>query len=67
LIFFFKGSGKLEEWVPLEVEGTETPKLRIAHRMTTLQSEGTRKRNRTALTDYAWCSGDQVDVWDQDW
>ncbi|XP_076961020.1 protein SWOLLEN 1-like [Bidens hawaiensis] len=60
------GSGKLKEWVPLEVEGTEPPRLRIAHHMTTMWSEGTRKRNRTEFTDYAWCSGDRIDVWVQD-
>ncbi|KAK9059229.1 hypothetical protein SSX86_021848 [Deinandra increscens subsp. villosa] len=60
------GSGKLKEWVPLEVEGTEPPRIRIAHHMTTMRSEGTRKRGRTTLTDYTWCSGDRVDVWVQD-
>ncbi|XP_076953149.1 protein SWOLLEN 1-like isoform X1 [Bidens hawaiensis] len=60
------GSGKLQEWVPLEAEGTESPKIRIAHPITTIQSEGTKKRGRTTLTDYAWCSGDRVDVWVQD-
>ncbi|XP_076886811.1 protein SWOLLEN 1-like [Bidens hawaiensis] len=61
-----EGSGKLKEWVPLEAEGTEPPRLRIAHHLTTMRSEGNRKRNRTAFTDYAWCSGDRVDVWVQD-
>ncbi|KAI3828893.1 hypothetical protein L1987_03004 [Smallanthus sonchifolius] len=61
-----EGSRKLKEWVPLEVEGIEIPRLRIAHPMTTMRPEGTRKRNRTALTDYAWSSGDRVDVWVQD-
>ncbi|KAJ0945501.1 putative transcription factor interactor and regulator C3H-WRC/GRF family [Helianthus annuus] len=60
------GSGKLTEWVALEGEGTEPPRIRIAHPMTTMRSEGTRKRGRTTLTDYGWCSGDRVDVWVQD-
>ncbi|KAI3756524.1 hypothetical protein L1987_56345 [Smallanthus sonchifolius] len=60
------GSGKLKEWVPLEVEGAEPPRIRIAHPMTTMTSEGTRKRGRTTLTDYTWCSGDRVDVWVKD-
>ncbi|XP_071727710.1 uncharacterized protein [Rutidosis leptorrhynchoides] len=60
------GSGKLEQWVPLEVEGTEAPRIRIAHRLNTMQFEGTRKRGRTALIDNAWCSGDRVDVWVHD-
>ncbi|KAI7730219.1 hypothetical protein M8C21_023056 [Ambrosia artemisiifolia] len=57
------GSGKLKEWVALEGEGTEPPRIRIAHPMTTMRSEGTRKRGRTTLTDYAWYNGDRVDVW----
>lgn len=61
-----EGSEKLKEWVPLEVEGTEAPRIRIAHPMTSMRSEGTRKRGRTALTDYSWSGGDQVDVWVQD-
>lgn len=61
-----EGSGKLMEWVPLEVEGTEAPRIRIAHPLTTMRFEGSRKRGRTVFSDYAWCSGDQVDVWVQD-
>nr|XP_043629574.1 mucin-17 isoform X2 [Erigeron canadensis] len=60
------GSGTLKEWVPLEAEASEAPRIRIAHPMTTLRVERTRKRGRTAITDYAWCSGDRVDVWLQD-
>ncbi|XP_071690052.1 uncharacterized protein [Rutidosis leptorrhynchoides] len=60
------GSGKLQEWVPLEVEGTKAPRIRIAHRMTTMHFDGTRKRGRTALSDNTWCSGDRVDVWVHD-
>ncbi|KAI3689696.1 hypothetical protein L2E82_47662 [Cichorium intybus] len=61
-----EGSGKLKEWVPLKVEGTEAPKIRIAHPMTIMRFEGNRKRGRTVFTDYSWCSGDHVDVWVQD-
>ncbi|KAI3689695.1 hypothetical protein L2E82_47661 [Cichorium intybus] len=61
-----EGSGKLKEWVPLEVEGMEAPKIRIAHPMTIMRFEGNRKRGRTVFTDYSWCSGDHVDVWVQD-
>ncbi|KAK1435929.1 hypothetical protein QVD17_01702 [Tagetes erecta] len=56
-----EGSGKLTEWLPLEVEGGEAPKIRLAHPVTTMQ--GTRKRRRTAATDFMWSSGDRVDVW----
>ncbi|KAL8196187.1 hypothetical protein R6Q57_025187 [Mikania cordata] len=59
-------SGKYKEWVPLEAKGTEPPRIRIAHPMTTMRSEGARKRGRATLTDNTWCSGDQVDVWVQD-
>ncbi|XP_071726389.1 protein SWOLLEN 1-like isoform X2 [Rutidosis leptorrhynchoides] len=54
------------EWVPLEVHGTEVPKIRMAHPMTTMLFEGTRKRRRTSSTDFAWSTGDRVDVWIQD-
>ncbi|XP_024996031.1 uncharacterized protein LOC112529161 isoform X2 [Cynara cardunculus var. scolymus] len=58
--------GQLKEWVALEVESTEAPRIRIAHPMTKMQFERTRKRSRKAFSDYAWCSGDRVDVWVQD-
>ncbi|KAI3687222.1 hypothetical protein L1987_80916 [Smallanthus sonchifolius] len=58
-----EGSGKFTEWLPLQVEGSEVPKIRLAHPVTTMQ--GTRKRRRTAATDFMWSSGDRVDVWIQ--
>ncbi|KAK9079964.1 hypothetical protein SSX86_001639 [Deinandra increscens subsp. villosa] len=58
-----EGSGKFKEWLPLEVEASEIPKIRLAHPVTTMQ--GTRKRSRTAATDFMWSSGDRVDVWIQ--
>ncbi|XP_022017922.1 uncharacterized protein LOC110917784 isoform X2 [Helianthus annuus] len=58
-----EGSGKLKEWLALEVEGSEVPKIRLAHPVTSMQ--GTRKRRRTAATDFMWSSGDRVDVWIQ--
>ncbi|XP_024984960.1 uncharacterized protein LOC112520708 isoform X2 [Cynara cardunculus var. scolymus] len=58
--------GHLKEWVPLEIKGTEVPKIRVAHPVTTMRLEGTRKRGRTAATDFVWSSGDRVDVWIQD-
>lgn len=60
----FEESEKLKEWVALEFE---VPRIRIAHPMTTMRFEGTRKRRRTAVTDYAWSNGDRADVWMQDW
>ncbi|KAI3727454.1 hypothetical protein L6452_16068 [Arctium lappa] len=61
-----EGSEKLKEWVPLEVEGNKIPRVRIAHPMTLMGFEGTRKRRRTAVTDYSWSNGDRVDVRMQD-
>lgn len=58
---------QLEEWVSLEDKGNRGPRIRIAHPMTSMHSEGTRKRRRVALTDYAWSVGDKVDAWIEDW
>ncbi|KAM7494072.1 hypothetical protein LguiB_028681 [Lonicera macranthoides] len=57
---------QLEEWVSLEDKGSRAPRIRIAHPMTSMHSEGTRKRRRVALTDYAWSVGDKVDAWIED-
>lgn len=56
--------GKLKEWVPLEVEGSGVPKIRVAHHPMGLK--GTKKRRRTSATDFLWSTGDRVDVWMQD-
>ncbi|XP_058225361.1 uncharacterized protein LOC131334393 isoform X2 [Rhododendron vialii] len=61
-----EGSGKLREWVALEGEANNAPRIRIAHHITALQFEGTRKRRRAAMGDYQWSVGDRVDVWMQD-
>lgn len=55
--------GKLKEWVALEGDGTKVPRIRIAHPMTTMKFEGTRKRRRGAVIDYSWSVGDRVDAW----
>ncbi|CBI37358.3 unnamed protein product, partial [Vitis vinifera] len=60
-----EGSGQLKEWVALESEGDKPPRIRFAHPMTAIQFEGTRKRRRAAIGDYAWSVGDRVDVWVQ--
>ncbi|GJT97362.1 agenet domain-containing protein [Tanacetum coccineum] len=57
-------AGQYKEWVPLEVDNTQAPRIRIAHPLTTMRPEGTRKRGRTALAD-SYFSGDRVDVWVQ--
>ncbi|XP_021682092.2 uncharacterized protein LOC110666046 isoform X3 [Hevea brasiliensis] len=61
-----EGSEKLKEWVPLEGEGDEAPKMRVARPHTAMPFEGTRKRRRAAMGDYDWSIGDRVDAWIQD-
>ncbi|KAL3499613.1 hypothetical protein ACH5RR_038706 [Cinchona calisaya] len=58
-----EGSGKLKEWIPLEAEGNKQPRIRLAHPMTSIKFEGTRKRRRAAVRDYAWSLNDRVDAW----
>ncbi|KAL6979753.1 hypothetical protein U1Q18_021408 [Sarracenia purpurea var. burkii] len=61
-----EGSGQLREWVALEGEANDAPRVRIAHPMTTMRLEGTRKRRRAAMGDYVWSVGDRVDIWMQE-
>jgi len=56
----------LKEWVSLESDGDKPPRTRIARPLTALQNEGTRKRRRAAMGDYAWSVGDRVDAWLQE-
>ncbi|XP_068467898.1 uncharacterized protein [Phaseolus vulgaris] len=58
--------GPLKEWVSLEFDGDKHPRTRIARPLTALQYEGTRKRRRAAMGDYAWSVGDRVDAWLQE-
>ncbi|XP_058778194.1 uncharacterized protein LOC131652367 isoform X2 [Vicia villosa] len=58
--------GPLKEWVSLEREGDKPPRIRTARPLTSLQPEGTRKRRRAAMGDYAWSLGDRVDAWIQE-
>ncbi|KAL3647299.1 hypothetical protein CASFOL_008267 [Castilleja foliolosa] len=60
------GSEQLKEWISIEANDDETPKVRIPHPMTAVQLEGTRKRRRAAAKDYTWSVGDKVDAWVQD-
>ncbi|KAL3645327.1 hypothetical protein CASFOL_010507 [Castilleja foliolosa] len=60
------GSEQLKEWISIEANDAEAPKVRIPHPMTALQLEGTRKRRRAAAKDYTWSVGDKVDAWLQD-
>ncbi|EPS66791.1 hypothetical protein M569_07984, partial [Genlisea aurea] len=60
-------SEQLKEWVSLEAK-VETgdafiPRARIPHRMTSVNFERTRKRQRDATKDYNWSVGDKVDAW----
>lgn len=60
------GSEKLKEWISLEGEGNKAPRIRIAHPVTAMKFEGTRKRRREAMGNYVWSIGDQVDAWMHD-
>lgn len=62
----FIGAGPLKEWVSLEHDGDKPPRIRTARPLTSLQHEGTRKRRRAAMGDYAWSVGDRVDAWVQE-
>ncbi|KAK7406270.1 hypothetical protein VNO78_07893 [Psophocarpus tetragonolobus] len=57
-----EGAGPLKEWVSLECDGDKPPRIRAARPLTALQYEGTRKRRRAAMGDYAWSVGDRVDA-----
>jgi hypothetical protein len=59
-------TGPLKEWVSLECEGDKPPRVRTARPLSGLQHEGTRKRRRAAMGDYAWSVGDRVDAWIQE-
>ncbi|XP_058104430.1 uncharacterized protein LOC131248260 isoform X2 [Magnolia sinica] len=61
-----EGPDHLKEWIPLEGGGDKAPRIRIAHPMTAVKFEGTRKRRRAAIGNYAWSVGDRVDAWMQD-
>ncbi|KAH1157371.1 hypothetical protein AAZX31_11G033300 [Glycine max] len=61
-----EGAGPLKEWVSLECDGDKPPRIRAARPLNTLQYEGTRKRRRAAMGDYAWSVGDRVDAWIQE-
>lgn len=60
------GAGPLKEWVSLVCDGDKHPRIRTARPLNTLQYEGTRKRRRAAMGDYAWSVGDRVDAWIQE-
>ncbi|KAL0329529.1 UNVERIFIED_CONTAM: protein AGENET DOMAIN (AGD)-CONTAINING P1 [Sesamum radiatum] len=63
-----EGSEKLKEWISVEPEDGNAPKIRIPHPMTAGQFEGTRKRRRAAVKDYSWSVGDKVDAYlDDSW
>ncbi|KAG4403869.1 hypothetical protein GLYMA_01G208600v4 [Glycine max] len=61
-----EGAGPLKEWVSLVCDGDKHPRIRTARPLNTLQYEGTRKRRRAAMGDYAWSVGDRVDAWIQE-
>ncbi|XP_057828470.2 uncharacterized protein LOC131039690 isoform X2 [Cryptomeria japonica] len=61
-----EGPGQLREWIPLEGENGKPPRIRMAHPMTVMKFEGTRKRRRAAMGSYVWSVGDHVDAWIRD-
>ncbi|XP_010933655.1 protein SWOLLEN 1 isoform X1 [Elaeis guineensis] len=61
-----EGSGQLTEWIPLESGKDKAPRIRVAHPITAVKPEGTRKRRREAVGNYAWAVGDRVDAWIRD-
>lgn len=56
----------MQEWVSLEGEEGKPPRIRTARPLTGLHNEGTRKRQRARMVDYAWSVGDRVDAWIQE-
>ncbi|XP_019252388.1 PREDICTED: uncharacterized protein LOC109231245 isoform X3 [Nicotiana attenuata] len=56
-----EGLEQLKDWVPLEADSDETPRIRPAHPVTALQ--GAKKRRRAAVKEYTWYVGDRVDAW----
>lgn len=61
-----EGPGQLQEWIPLEGDNGKAPRIRMAHPMTVIKFEGTRKRRRAAMGNYIWSVGDHVDAWIRD-
>lgn len=61
-----EGPGQLQEWIPLKGENGKAPRIRMAHPMTVIKFEGTRKRRRAAMGNYIWSVGDHVDAWIRD-
>ncbi|CAN6477919.1 unnamed protein product [Victoria cruziana] len=61
-----EGPGQLKEWIPLELDDGKPSRIRIAHPMTAMKFEGTRKRRRAAMGNYNWSDGDHVDAWIRD-
>ncbi|GMH28906.1 hypothetical protein Nepgr_030749 [Nepenthes gracilis] len=57
-----EGSGNLKEWVSLEGEGDKAPRIRNAYPLIGLHLQGTRKRHREVMGEYAWSVGDRVDA-----
>ncbi|KAI3917780.1 hypothetical protein MKW92_019047 [Papaver armeniacum] len=57
------GSGQSTEWVSLDGEGGQAPRIRIPHLVSASKYEGTRKRRRAARGDCSWSIGDKVDAW----
>ncbi|CAM8987019.1 unnamed protein product [Rhodiola kirilowii] len=60
-----ESSGDFTEWITLDSQQNEAPKVRAAHPLSALPTEGTRKRRREAMGKCSWSVGDRVDAWRQ--
>ncbi|GAB2300855.1 hypothetical protein Dimus_034889 [Dionaea muscipula] len=56
------GSENLKEWVSLEGDGDQAPRIRLPYPWSSLQLQGAKKRRRADMVDYAWAVGDKVDA-----
>ncbi|GAB2274180.1 hypothetical protein Dimus_008948 [Dionaea muscipula] len=56
------GSGYLKEWVSLEGDGDNAPRIRLPYPPSSMQFQGAKKRRRAGRDDYAWAVGDKVDA-----
>lgn len=61
-----EGTGRLQEWIPLQSENNNAPRIRATHPMAAAKPGGTRKRRRETVGNYAWAVGDRVDAWIRD-
>jgi len=59
----YAGPRQLQEWMPLKGDNRKAPRIRMAHPITAIKFEGTRKHRRAMMGNYIWSAGDCVDAW----